>query len=33
MIGRDRDVVDVLATHGWFAERGMPNDSDRRLVR
>jgi len=33
MIGRDRDVVDVLALHGWFAEGEMPNDSDGRITR
>jgi len=32
MIGRDRDVVDALAMHGWFAEGGMPNYSDRRII-
>jgi len=31
MIGRDRDVVDVLVMHGWFAKGGMPNGSDRRI--
>jgi len=33
VIGRDRDVVDVLVMHGWFAKGGMPNDSDRRISR
>ena len=31
MIGRDRDVVDVLVMHGWFAVGGMPSDNDRRI--
>ena len=31
MIGRDRDVVDVLVTHGWFAEGGVPNGNDARV--
>jgi len=31
MIGRDRDVVDVLVTHGWFAEDGVPNRNDARV--
>jgi len=33
MIGRDRDVVDVLVTHGWFAEDGVPNGNDARVSR
>ena len=33
MIGRDRDVVDVLVTHGWFAEGGVPNGNDARVSR
>ena len=31
MIGRDRDVVDVLVTHGWFARGWIPNGSVSRL--
>ena len=26
-------MVEVLVMHGWFAEGGMPNDSDRRISR
>jgi len=33
MIGRDRDVVDVLVMHGWFAEGGVPNGNDARVSR
>jgi len=33
MTGRDRDVVDVLVTHGWFAEGGVPNGNDARVSR
>jgi len=31
MIGRDRDVVDILVMHGWFADGVIPNVSDARL--
>ena len=24
--------MDVLVMHGWFAEDGIPNDSDRRII-
>ena len=33
MIGRDRDVVDMLVMHGWFADGVIPNGSDARISR
>ena len=33
MIGRDRDVVDVLVMHGWVAEDAVPNGNDARVSR
>jgi len=33
MIGRDRDVVDMLVMHGWFADGVIPNASDARISR
>ena len=31
MIGRDRDVEDVLLMHGWSAKGVIRNDSDARI--